>query len=106
MNSRELVTRAIAFERPDRVPLLFRCDPDRSDLVCVSFSTPTGWTPAGQGLDEWGRAWANIIGTGMGQVSYHPLEHAQDLSGYPFPDSHAPGRFDAVRDAMRVYQGK
>lgn len=106
MNSRELVTRAITFERPDRVLLLFRCDPNRSDLVCVGFSTPTGWTPAYQEADEWGCVWANIIGTGLGQVAKHPLENASDLGGYPFPDPHAPGRFDGVSDAARIFDGK
>lgn len=61
MNSRELVTRAISFTEPDRVPLLFRCDPNRSDIVCVGFSTPGGWTAADQDTDEWGRVWANIF---------------------------------------------
>ena len=106
MNPRELVTRAISFTGPERVPLLFRCDPNRSDLVCVGFSTPNGWTAAGPNTDEWGCVWANIIGTGLGQVAKHPLEDASDLGGYPFPDPHAPGRFDAVKGGVRLFDGK
>lgn len=105
-DSLQLVRKAISFERPDRVPLLFRTDPDRSDIVGVDFSPPTGWTPPAPDEDEWGCVWANIIGTGVGQVVTHPLENATDLKGYEFPDPHADGRFDRARDAVARHKGK
>lgn len=106
MTSYELVTRAIGFAEPGRLPLLLRTDPERSDMVGVGFSTPTGWTPGEPNADEWGCVWANIIGTGVGQVVKHPLEHATDLSSFTFPEPHAPGRFDGVKEAVQSYEGK
>jgi uroporphyrinogen decarboxylase len=106
MNSYQRVMNAISFTQPDCLPLVFRCDRERSDIVGVGFSTPTGWAPVEASADEWGRVWANVIGTGIGQMTKHPLGNAPDLRDYRFPDPHAPGRFDGVRDIVRSYDSK
>lgn len=106
MNSYERVISAISFTEPDHIPLLFRTDPDRSDMVNIEFSTPTDWTPSEPDADEWGCVWANIIGTGVGQMIRHPLENDADLSRYQFPHPHVPGRFDGVAEAVRSFDGK
>lgn len=106
MNSYQRVTSAIGFKGPDRLPLVFRCDPERSDIVGVGYSVPAGWTAVDAGADEWGRVWANIIGTGVGQMTKHPMDAAPDLSAYVFPDPHACGRFDGVREFVRSHEGK
>jgi len=102
MNGRERVTRAIEFRYPDRLPLRYASDPERSDYINLRVSPPPGWTPAAHGLDEWGCLWQQHPVTSLGQVKGHPLGSWDDLATYQFPDAHAPGRFDeAIRQAER-----
>ncbi len=104
--SKELVTRAIRFQNPERIPLMFRTDPDRSDIVQVGFSDPVGWVADSKGEDEWGCLWDNLIGTGIGQVINHPLASWEDLPRYSFPNPHVESRFGDIEAALRKYPEK
>jgi len=106
MKSRELVTRAIRFERPSRVPLHFRNDPDRSDIVQVDYASLVDWDPSRKGVDEWGCMWDNLIGTGAGQVIEHPIANREDLTHYSLPDPHIGSRFDDIEAAVEKYPDK
>ncbi len=104
MEPKELVRRAIHFGRPERPPLVFRKDPERSDIITIGYGPPGHWQPTREGEDEWGLVWRNIIGTGLGQVVSAPLEDAPDLAGYAFPDAHAPGRYGAFEAGRARYR--
>jgi len=105
-SSIERVRRVLHFQGPDRLPLVFRSETERSDIINVGYGTPSGWQPAEPGLDEWGSRWENIIGTGVGQIIEEPLAAAPDLSGYAFPDPQAPGRYDELEATVARFPGR
>lgn len=103
MNSRELVTRAIKFQTPERLPVIFP-QYGLSDVAGV------GWNQIGTGsrdqretLDEWGCTWARTDIDNMGQVKGHPLESWSALDHYRWPDPDDPA-FYAGMD--KQFEGK
>ncbi|MHB1354348.1 MAG: uroporphyrinogen decarboxylase family protein [Anaerolineae bacterium] len=102
MNSLERVRRALHWQYPDRIPLVFRGETARSDIINVGYATPSGWEPALPGLDEWGRCWANIAGTGLGQIIDEPLTNPS-LDGYRFPDPCDASRYIGLAETVRQY---
>lgn len=97
--SRELVRRALEFDRPDRIPLCLSFQQDElnigrtkdivkrheSDILCVDFRDPQ-FVPVGEGYSEWGYKMENF-GETMGEVKDYPLA---DWDGFDFWKSHLP----------------
>jgi len=52
--------------------------------------------------DEYGVIW-NDLPENRGYVEHHPLKKS-DLSGYRFPDSYAPGRFDGLEEQIATHE--
>ncbi|NLG27700.1 MAG: hypothetical protein GX557_07290, partial [Chloroflexi bacterium] len=102
----ERVRRALHFAAPDRMPLVFRSNRALSDIIGVGYGPPQGWVAPEPDLDEWGNRWGNIIGSGIGQITYEPLAEPADLDRFVFPDPHAAGRFDAVERDIAAYPGR
>ena len=94
MNSRERVTRAIEFDRPDRIPLYATGD---TDIVRLSYVDPTGWTPRfrplGDFRDEWGTVWLAVDET-MGSVVQPAIADITRAHEYVLPDPHLPARWE------------
>jgi uroporphyrinogen decarboxylase len=91
MTSREIVTRAIEFSSPPRVPYYFLFHPSAADLV---FLGPIGVYPAPQPpkskpgdhyFDEWGVEWT-VTGRYWDNATGHPLADLKNLNSYRFPD--------------------
>ncbi|MCE5258751.1 MAG: hypothetical protein LLG44_06765 [Chloroflexi bacterium] len=102
LSSRERVRRALHFQTPDRIPLVFRTTIEHSDIINTGYGVPTGWQPAQPGLDEWGRLWSNVIGTGIGQIIQEPLT-GPSLAGYELPNPHIASRYIGVEKAVANY---
>lgn len=92
MNSREIVTKAIEFDCPERIPLQFP-DLGYSDIDGLPLMpTPnqgTGWSPSSgrSGYDDWGCYWTILPSrTNMGQVTGHPLSDWDNIESYEFPN--------------------
>ncbi|MCC6444998.1 MAG: hypothetical protein IT210_16270 [Armatimonadetes bacterium] len=103
MISKERVKRAIHFDYPDRLPLLFRSDPERSDIIGVGYGRLDGWRPLRENEDEWGCVWDNLIGTGIGQVVEHPLADWKRLESYRFPSACDETRFRGIAAVVSQY---
>lgn len=107
MTSRERVEKAIAFQNPDRVPV--HCPSlGVSDLHWVRYGVAQGWQPSVPGEDEWGCIW-ETTGNDMGQLKGHPLArgyHGARGQWVNFPDPHARGRFDALREQTHKAEGR
>lgn len=103
MTSRDIVSRAIRFEKPERVPFSFGTL-GISDFTFGGFGTPRDWKapelPEGQHLDEWGCRWEKVLDTNMGQVRGHPIDSWDKLQDYQWPDPDAPGRFDGLPESI------
>jgi uroporphyrinogen decarboxylase len=96
MNSREIVTRAIEFGTPERMPVIY-------PRFGISDVHSVGWNQTGTGprhlkasLDEWGCTWVRSSVDNMGQVKGHPLEDWDALAHYRWPDPNAPAFYEGM----------
>jgi uroporphyrinogen decarboxylase len=85
MQPREIVQRAIHFQKPPRLPVLMGglgvCDTD-----WLPVKTAAGFNLAAPGADEWGCVWDRTDIPNMGQVKGHPLLDLRGLDRHPVPD--------------------
>jgi len=99
MSPKEIVTRAIEFRSPPRLPVHYcNRDFDSSDTAGTGFAPAAGFAPAVPGESEWGYVWHSLDAT-MGQPHSPPLADPTVL--YRPPDPFAPGRFDHVAGFCR-----
>jgi uroporphyrinogen decarboxylase len=96
MSSREVVSRAIEFRRPDRLPVFF-------ETLGISDVHSTEWNQIGTGdrtlretLDEWGCTWTRSEVANMGQVKGHPLADWSAWDAYPWPDADDPAFYEGM----------
>jgi len=109
MTSKELVSAAIGFKGPERVPLRYAFSPEKSDVVGVGYSPAQGWKIKKEEEDEWGYVWDRLGGrviSSFGQVKEHPIKTLKNYESYKFPDSHAPGRFKGIQAQIEKYKDK
>lgn len=109
MTSKELVSAAIEFKRPERLPLRYAFNPEKSDVVGVGYSPARGWKAKKKEEDEWGCVWDKLGGgviSSFGQVKEHPIKTLKDYDSYQFPDPHAPGRFEGIQARIEKYKDK
>jgi uroporphyrinogen decarboxylase len=106
MNSRQVVTAAIEFHTPARLPLIF-------PRFGVSDTHSVGWNQVGTGsralkhtLDEWGCEWVRSEIDNMGQVKGHPLEAWDALAHYRWPDPDDPAFFEGMEARFAGSDGK
>ena len=107
MTSREIVSRAIHFRNPPRLPVTMGCF-GVDDTGWVWTKAPAGCGAGVPGTDEWGCAWEKTELENMGQVKGHPLADIGQLKSFKPPDYRDPSRYEdvaAMLDAFEV-QGK
>lgn len=97
MTPREVVTRAIRFEHPDRLPYELP-EPYGSDFAWVGMAPSPDARPR-QGIDEWGAVWENIGVSNMGEVKSFPLVDWADWDAFAVPDIRDPGRWESLAGA-------
>ena len=96
MNSREIVRRAIQFQRPPRLPFWQHwCHevPGVPDDVCNIWEmdrAESGWFFDNPGMDDWGCGWSTTDQQNIGQVTAHPLADWSALDRYRPPDPRNP----------------
>lgn len=106
MNSREIVTRAIEFRTPERLPVIF-------PRFGICDTLGVGWNQTGTGpreqkhtLDEWGCEWARSEIDNMGQVKGHPLESWENLDHFRWPDASDPAFYTGMEQRFACSEGK
>lgn len=92
LTSREIVSRAIHFRHPPRLPVTMGCF-GVDDTAWVGGKAPAGWKPGVDGEDEWGCVWDKTEVKNMGQVKGHPLSDIRKLSGFRPPDYRDSSRY-------------
>ncbi len=85
-SSREIVSRAIHFEKSERLPMEFErfgvCD-----VQVAKWDQFLPWNVEGrENYDEWGCLWVRTDQNDMGQVKGHPLRQWRDLKSQKWPD--------------------
>ena len=107
MTPKEIVTRAIEFEKPERIPIRFPGF-GFDDTYGVGYQPAGGWKPSKLNEDEWGCVWekpqdvspsSKIVN--MGQVKGHPLKDLGMLRDFKFPDPQDSNRFVPMEGALK-----
>ena len=109
MTSKELVSAAIEFKGPERLPLRYAFNLEKSDVVGVGYSPAQEWKTKKEEEDEWGYVWDRLDGrviSSFGQVKEHPIKTLKNYESYKFPDPHAPGRFKEIEARIEKYKDK
>ena len=99
MTSKEIVRRALRFERPARLPVrfdAFGCT-DFGDLPVRGGVTHS---PRQEGEDEWGCVWAQTEMKNMGQVKGHPIRDVREIDSYPYPRFDEDERYADAPEAL------
>ncbi len=101
MTGRERVKRTIAFERPDRVPILFFNEgKEHSDIVLVDIQEH--FTGPNRDVSEWGFEWERVDGT-MGQPREALIKDWTQLAALKAPAVDAERRVREAKTAMSTY---
>ncbi len=97
-SSREVVRRAVHFEGPDRLPVLF-------EALGATDATWLSWNQIGTGdrtlretVDEWGCTWCRTEMSNMGQAKGHPLADDAAWATFQWPDGDDPKFYAGVTD--------
>jgi hypothetical protein len=118
MQSREIVRRAIEFERPPRLPFFLGGSwSDRLSRVIQGFPNDVcdcwemdrganGWFFDNPVQDDWGCLWRRTRADNMGQVVGHPLEDWRGLDAYRLPNPRNPFYFARVEDDIQDAGGR
>jgi len=94
MTRRELVTRAIEFKTPGRVPIwFFNKDQRQGDIMSFELSPFRGGKVK---KSEWGYIWENLGNGTIGQPKVPVLPTWDSLKDYTFPDPNHPARFKGI----------
>jgi uroporphyrinogen decarboxylase len=103
---KEIVTRAIEFGGPPRVPINY-CNRDFefSDTAGVGYAPAASFAPAVPEMTEWGYVWRRLDAT-MGQPGARPLSDPSKIADYEPPDPFAPGRLEHVAAALAEQRHK
>ncbi len=99
MNSKEIVSRAIHYNNPERLPVLM-ADLGVSDVDGFPIQAAPDWEPVVEGADEWDCVWSQTEQHNMGQVTGHPLEDLDDLDDFEPPSYHHDGRFEGGAEKL------
>jgi hypothetical protein len=92
MTPREVVTRALEFRRPPRLPI--NGYGEVSDVTWIGYEQLIPPQTAGQaGVDQWMCRWEKTEHANMGQVKGHPLADLAAMKDFPWPDGNDPRRY-------------
>ncbi|MBN1669408.1 MAG: hypothetical protein JXR37_00130 [Kiritimatiellae bacterium] len=100
MTSRDIVQRAIHFERPRRLPVEMG-SLGVNDTAGLPVKRAESFVPRVEGEDEWGCVWAQTDTPNMGQVKGHPLENVRALDTHPVPDYTDDSRYENCEAALQ-----
>ncbi len=112
MESREIVRRAIAFERPERLPFWQHWNhkmpgfPDDVHNIWEMDRAEAGWFFDRPGVDDWGCGWSTTELRNIGQVTAHPLADWSNLEGYRQPNPRNPFYYERLGPLIEAAGGR
>ena len=100
MTGREVITKTVRFEGPDR---LGRSFPEGygDDFFWTGMIPSVDHRPSA-GVDEWGAVWENIGVCALGEVKDFPLKDWSDLDSLQIPDVKDPNRWQELKRAREL----
>ena len=112
MESREIVRRAIEFERPERLPFWQHWNhkmpgfPDDVHNIWEMDRAEAGWFFDRPGVDDWGCGWSTTELRNIGQVTAHPLADWSNLEGYRPPNPRNPFYYERLGPLIGAAGGR
>ncbi|MCX7805785.1 MAG: hypothetical protein N3A38_11430, partial [Planctomycetota bacterium] len=103
MTSKEIVKRALRFDRPPRLPVRFECF-GRNDTASIPLKVAASFKPEVEGQDEWGCVWEKTAVRNMGQVKWHPVRSVRDIDRIKGPDYDDDSRYADVPAALDRFE--
>ena len=103
MTGRELMTKAIEFGGPERLPFFQNDYPEAPSDVCDSWELDrqkSGWFFDNPEPDDWGCVWGVTEVRNMGQVMSGPLDDWSGLDSFVPPDPTDPFYFKKVEEEI------
>jgi len=104
--SKEVITAAIEFKTPDRLPVIF-------DAFGASDRHYIGWNQIGTGdhskkltYDEWQCGWRRTEQQNMGQITVHPLQEWSRIDRFQWPNPDDPKFFEGMERRTEGADGK
>lgn len=99
MIPRKVVTQAIEFRRPPRLPI--RGYGEVSDVIGIGYEMiKPPEAKDDPNVDQWLCRWGHTDMPNMGQVKEHPLENLSNMDEFPWPDPDAPQRYKNVPERL------
>lgn len=106
LTARENARRAVRFECPERLPVLyFNRDIERSDFCLLGPGTAAGFKPDTPGRSEYGYVWVTHDDT-MGQPSRPPVDEWDKYYNYKLPDADDPSRYAHIPAQLAANRDK
>lgn len=109
MTSKEIVSRTLTYEKPERVARSFG-DSDFVWIGCSAATHATEWEKIDdtrwRRTDEWGNTWGRIDPTSKGEVVKGALENIAMIETYEFPDFSRPEDYACVAARCREVPDK
>ncbi|MCM8821416.1 MAG: hypothetical protein NC831_01180 [Candidatus Omnitrophica bacterium] len=105
MTGKELITRAVLFQGPERIPYTLS-DEYGSDMIGVGIKPDPNWKPSfpptdTKWEDEWHCVWERLSGDiTKGQVTGHPLKSYEIFDSFKWPDFKIPERYSAMKEKI------
>jgi len=109
LQSREIVRRAIEFQKPLRLPFWQHDAAGAPDDVLDIWEmdrAEAGWYFDRPGPDDWGCLWERTEKKNMGQVVGHPLSDWSRLDAYRPPNPRNPFYFERMEPLLREARGR
>lgn len=97
MSPREIVSRTVRFQTPDRLPRDFPGD-FGCDFAWAGMDPSPDARPS-FGTDEWGAVWHNIGVSHLGEVKGFPLKDWSEFGSLTIPDIRDPARWKSLEGA-------
>ncbi len=102
MKGMELITRAVLFQGPERIPYTL-CDEFGSDMIGTGILPDPKWKPSfppsdTKWEDEWHCVWERLSGDiTKGQVTGNPLKSYEMFDSFVWPDFRVPERYSEIK---------
>ncbi|RJP17286.1 MAG: hypothetical protein C4520_17005 [Candidatus Abyssobacteria bacterium SURF_5] len=105
MTGHEIIRRAIEFECPPRIGIMFD-EMGVNDTYIVTYGFGKEFQPATPDEDEWGYTHEKTGMPNMGQVKVHPIQTIDDLRNRAFPNPDDDARYEIIESILPYADGR
>ena len=105
MNGQEIIRKAIEFETPPRIGIIFDAV-GVNDVYTITYGYGSDYRPSEPDEDEWGCIREKTDLPTMGQVKRNPIKTMTDMKNHRFPDANDDSRYVPVEMVLPYADGR